>query len=107
MAPSNDPDKHSSSLLLTVIAVSSLLVIVGAATNPSAEEHRDRINKAVEARVFMELFGVGAFGTPRISYKDYTIASATSFGGDVLTIGVAGQVFLVGETKEMKREKPN
>lgn len=107
MAASKDPGKHSSSLLLTVIAVSSFLVIAGAATNPSAEEHRSRIKKAVETRVFMELFGVGALGTSKVSYKDYTIASTTSFDGDVITIGVAGQVFLAGETEEMKKGKPN
>lgn len=106
MAASNESGKRSSSLLLTVIAVSSLLVIAGAATNPSAEEHRRRISRTVDTRAFTELFGVGALAISRVSYKDYTIASTTSFDGDVITIGVAGQVFLVGETKEMKG-KPN
>lgn len=98
MAASSGSEDHSSSTLLTVLGVVSILIISGVATNPPMEKHRSKIDEAVEANIASNIPGQETLKGSRLSYNDYNIGSTTTFKGKVVTIGVAGQVFMVVDT---------
>ena len=98
MATSNDSEANSSSTLLKVLGVVAILMIFGVVTNPPIEKHRGKIDEVVEGNVISNIFGQEGLDSSNVSYNDYNIASTTTFNGKVVTIGIAGQVFMVVDT---------
>ena len=97
MAASSGSEDNSS-ILLKVLGGVGILIILGAITNPPVEKHRSKIDEMVGANILSNILGKEELTSSRVSYNDYNIGSTTTFKGKVVTIGVAGQVFMVVDT---------
>jgi hypothetical protein len=82
-------------LILVVVLVAAVLLAV---TNPSAEQHR----KAIAAEFALErplagAIGLGAVAAYFSDIHSFVFGSYTTNGDEVVSIGVLGMVWVVGE----------
>ena len=84
-----------SKTILTALVVAIVLVIA-ALTNPTAEQHRDAIRKAVAERSTLErILGVGVLTAFASSYRSLGIASYTVVNERTVSVGAFGIVHVV------------
>lgn len=77
--------------LLILVAV----VVAAFATNPSADQHRDSIKRAVAERSQLQsVLGVGHITAFASSYHSVGLASYSTVNDKVLTVGLLGMVFV-------------
>ncbi|MEH0166282.1 hypothetical protein ABT392_02640 [Paucibacter sp. JuS9] len=80
---------------LISLLVLAALVVAGFATNPSADQHRDKIKKAVAERSQLEgALGVGQITAFASKYHSLGLASYTTVNDKLRTVGVLGMVFV-------------
>jgi len=82
--------------LLRLIVVVAVLLGIAALTNPSADEHRAAIRKAVAERSPLAgLLGIGALSAFVSNYHSLGVASYTVVNGKTATFGAFKMVFVV------------
>lgn len=100
MTSTNDTaSQRSSSGYLGGIVIILIVFIFGAVTNPDMNQHQRTIGSHVEAESpLIDLFGAGdlagGIAGSMLTYNDYAVFSTTTHERKIVTIGVAGQVFL-------------
>jgi hypothetical protein len=78
---------------LVTLAVVAGLLLLAFLLNPSPERHRDRIRQAVGARSpIAAVLGLGSLAAFASSYHDLGLASYTTAGDQVLSVGAFGYV---------------
>ena len=83
-----------SKLLISALIVAAL-VVAAFATNPSADQHRDGIKKAVAERSQLEsVLGVGHITAFASKYHSLGLASYTTVNDKIRSVGVLGMVFV-------------
>lgn len=81
---------------LTTVIVLVVLVLAGAALNPSPERHRARIKEAVgERSPLARVFGVGSLAAFASNYHSLGVASYTTAGDRTLSVGAFGVVLVL------------
>ena len=81
---------------ITSAAVVWIIVAVAALTNPTADQHRDAIRKAVAERSALErILGVGVLTAFASSYHSLGVASYTIVNDRTVTVGAFGFVHVV------------
>jgi hypothetical protein len=95
-ATGSGENHHAMKNLLRLIVVLAVLLGIAALTNPSPDEHRAAIRKAVAERSPLAgLLGVGALSAFVSSYHSLGIASYTVVNQKTVTIGAYKMVFVV------------
>lgn len=91
-----------ASKVLKPLAVASVLVAAAALLNPSAERHRDQIQKTVAERSPLAgALGVGALAAFVSNYHSLGVASYTSIRGRTVSVGFMGMVFVLDSHKDL------
>ncbi len=89
-----------ASKVLKPLAVAAVLVAAAALLNPSAERHRDQIQKTVAERSPLAgALGVGALAAFVSNYHSLGVASYTSIRGRTVSVGFMGMVFVLDSHK--------
>jgi hypothetical protein len=77
-------------------AVAVLILILAIILNPSPEQHRAKITEKIAERSQLEkVLGVGQLTAFVSKYQSLGVASYTTAGGKVASIGVMGMVFVL------------
>lgn len=91
-----------ASKVLKPLAVAAVLVAAAALLNPSAERHRDQIEKTVAERSPLAgALGVGALAAFVSNYHSLGVASYTSIRGRTVSVGFMGMVFVLDSHKDL------
>jgi hypothetical protein len=91
-----------ASKVLKPLAVAAVLVAAAALLNPSAERHRDQIQKTVAERSPLAgALGVGALAAFVSNYHSLGVASYTSIRGRTVSVGFMGMVFVLDSHKDL------
>jgi len=78
------------------LVVVALVLALAAMTNPTADQHRDAIRKAVAERSTLErIFGVGVLTAFASSYRSLGVASYSVVNDRTVTVGAFGMVYVV------------
>ena len=78
------------------LVVVALVLALAAMTNPTADQHRDAIRKAVAERSALErIFGVGVLTAFASSYRSLGVASYSVVNDRTVTVGAFGMVYVV------------
>ncbi len=82
--------------LLVLIAVVAVLVAAAALTNPSPERHRARLKEAVAERSpIAAALGIGALKAFTSTYHPLGVASYTTVGERIASVGAFGVVVVL------------
>ena len=85
----------TSKPIISALVVAVVLVIA-ALTNPTADQHRDAIRKAVAERSTLErIFGVGVLTAFASSYRSLGVASYCVVNDRTVSVGAFGIVHVV------------
>ena len=85
---------------LVYAAVGATLTAALFALNPSADQHRSRIQEAVAERSPLAgVLGVGALAAFTSTYHPLGVASYTTVNGRTLSVGALGMVFVLNPVK--------
>lgn len=77
------------------LATAIALLVAAAALNPSPERHRAEIAEAIgERHLVARMLGVGTLAAVASSYRSLGLASYTTLGDKVLSVGALGVVFV-------------
>jgi hypothetical protein len=96
------PQASKASRALQITATLAVLVAAAALLNPSAEQHRKRIQDAVAERSPLAgALGVGALAAFVSNYHSVGLASYTSIRGRTVSVGFMGMVFVLDSHKDL------
>jgi len=85
---------------LVYAAVGATLTAALFVLNPSADQHRSRIQEAVAERSPLAgVLGVGALAAFTSTYHPLGVASYTTVNGRTLSVGALGMVFVINPVK--------
>jgi len=85
---------------LVYAAVGATLTAALFVLNPSADQHRSRIQEAVAERSPLAgVLGVGALAAFTSTYHPLGVASYTTVNGRTLSVGALGMVFVLNPVK--------
>ena len=85
---------------LVYAAVGATLTAALFLLNPSADQHRSRIQEAVAERSPLAgVLGVGALAAFTSTYHPLGVASYTTVNGRTLSVGALGMVFVLNPVK--------
>lgn len=85
---------------LVYAAVGATLTAASFVLNPSADQHRSRIQEAVAERSPLAgVLGVGALAAITSTYHPLGVASYTTVNGRTLSVGALGMVFVLNPVK--------
>ena len=86
-------------LALVVLLVAAVLLAV---TNPSAEQHRESIAaEFAEQRPLAGAVGLGAVSAYFTDMHSFVLGSYTMKGDELVSIGLLGMVWVVGEGDDL------
>nr|WP_315199733.1 hypothetical protein [uncultured Aquabacterium sp.] len=85
---------------LVYAAVGATLTAASFVLNPSADQHRSRIQEAVAERSPLAgVLGVGALAAFTSTHHPLGVASYTTVNGRTLSVGALGMVFVLNPVK--------
>ena len=80
---------------LRIVLVAGLLLVAAVVLNPSPERHRQRISDAIAERSELAaLLGIGRLTSFVSNYHSLGVASYTTVGDRVVSIGLLGFVYV-------------